>query len=184
MNFPEKKKETAQENLFARGGSPEHRFVIAKDSREQTGWVFEGDYEVVNKKLETGDYTLAVTYVGIKGVRMIENLFTVERKGSPSEMVSMVGQERERWTKELDRLARIPNAFVICEFTLEQFLEEAKLSGVNPASAFGSITSWQFKVPIIFAGNRRLAEETFLCLARGIWKKFFLGRKSRKGKEA
>lgn len=185
MKYPSSSKSTSPQtttNRFARGDTPEFRFLIARDTREQIPWEFEGDFEHINKKLRVGDYTLAMKLEG--QIRTFENLFVVERKGSALEMLQMVAQERERWTRELHELARIPYAFIVCEFTLEEFLQAAVESEVNPAAAFGSITAWQFEAPVIFAGDRRHAEETFLCLARKVWKKFYLGHAPRKRKKS
>ena len=183
MKYPKADKKQQQlqlEKLFMRGDKPEFRFTIARDTREQLGWTFGGDFEMVDKKLEVGDYTLAFKMEGHTQLRLAQNIFVVERKASAVEMIHMVGQDRDRWMRELYALEKIPHAFVICEFTLEEFLEEAISSGIMPSAAFGSISAWQYHVPIIFAGNRKLAEETFLCLARKCWKRYYLGHKGKR----
>lgn len=169
-----------QVNMFSRGTTPEFRFTIARDTREQLGWSFNNEFEIIDKKLEVGDYTIAFEVKGHQQTRLSQNLFVVERKATPNEMLHMVGQDRERWMRELFALERIQHSFVICEFTLQDFLEEVVRGEISPAAAFGSITAWQYHLPVIFAGNRKLAEETFLCLARKCWKKYYLGHKHKR----
>lgn len=162
---------------FKRGATPEFRFTILRDTREQTGWNFP-DFEVKDTALETGDYSIAFKLDG--RLRKMDRIFVVERKASANEMLAMVGQERERWQRELARLKKIVHPFIIVECSLQEFLEASVQSGVNPTSAFGSVVGWQKYFPLIWAGSRTLAKEHFICLARLFFKKYILGH--RRGK--
>lgn len=166
---------------FKRDPGPAGRFIILQDSREQLPWDFGLEFRVHQEKLDIGDYSfgfrLHPDFDNLHTIRKMDRIFVVERKGSASEMVSMVGQERDRFQREIARLRFVAHPFIICEFTLEQFLEEAVQSGVNPTSAFGSICSWQKYMPVIFAGNKMLAKECFLVLARIFFKKYVLCHK-------
>ena len=162
---------------FKRGATPEFRFVVLRDTREQLGWSFP-DFDVKDTALETGDYSIAFKLNG--RLRKLDRIFVVERKASANEMLAMVGQEREMWQRELARLKKIVHPFIIVECSLQEFLEAAVQSGVNPTSAFGSVAAWTKYFPLIWAGNRTLAKEHFLVLARLFYKKYILGH--RRGK--
>lgn len=164
---------------FARGDSPAYRFIIIRDTREQQPWGFP-EFEVEDKGLKTGDYTIGFRYE--RQLRKLDKIFVVERKATASELLSMVGQERDRWQDELARLKRIAHPFVIVECSLREFLEQAVMSGVNPTSAFGSVVAWQKYFPLIWAENRTLAKEHFLVLARMFWRKYILGHRRGEGK--
>lgn len=159
---------------FKRGSTPEFRFYVIKDSREQLPWEFS-DFKIHQMSLQAGDYSIGYQFE--RRLRTLDRIFVVERKGSTSEMVSMVGQDRDRFQRELARLRFVQHPFIICEFTLEEFLETAMNSGLNPTSAFGSICAWQKYMPVIFAGNKVLAKECFLVLARLFFKKYVLCHK-------
>jgi ERCC4-type nuclease len=167
---------------FKRGDSPEFRFTVLRDTREQQPWQFT-DFGVVDEKLDVGDYSIGF-YLD-KRLRKLDRIFVVERKASPSEMLAMVGQERERWQRELAKLKKIIHPFIIVECSLQEFLEAAVMSGVNATSAFGSVVAWQKYYPLIWAGSRELAKEHFLVLARLFYKKYILGhRKGKLGNDA
>lgn len=179
MEFnPKKSKQTGKSFLdslkFKRGDSPEFRFTVLRDTREQIPWEFP-DFQVRDEKLDVGDYSIGFKFEG--RIRKMDRLFVVERKGSASEMCAMVGQERDRWQRELAKLKRIQHAFIIAECSLQDFIGEVMVSGINPTSAFGSVVAWQKYFPLIWAGNRTLAREHFLVLARLFWKKYVLGHR-------
>lgn len=89
------------------------KYVIVRDTREQNPWSFEeSDFcsGVVDSALPTGDYSLAG----------MEDFFLVERKGSVAELAKNVLEKR--FEREMGRLAEIPHAFVVCEFTVGELM--------------------------------------------------------------
>jgi DNA excision repair protein ERCC-4 len=130
---------------------------IIRDTREKEnfGWAFS-EHEVTEKKLESGDYT-------IEGM---EDKVCIERKHSPSEIAINIGSDFTRFKKELERMAKIPYSYIICEFTLSSLLEfpknsdipKSKLSKVriNGKYVVKMLSSFQAKygVQVIYAGDR------------------------------
>jgi ERCC4-type nuclease len=101
--------------------------------------------------LETGDYS-------IKG---LTNLISVERKSLP-DLYGCFGQSRDRFERELVRLAEFPYPAIVVEATLEMVLAGTKFSRVHPQSAIGSLIAWgtKFRIPVWLAGDRRMAAGT------------------------
>jgi len=85
-------------------------FTIIVDTREQTPWTFE-NYTVANKKLDTGDYS----------VLGLEDIFTIERKKSVSEVANNISESR--FDKELERLKLYKHKFLLLEFNLYDVLD-------------------------------------------------------------
>jgi len=87
----------------------EKRFTIIRDTREQTGWNWiASEYCVgtIVTKLDTGDYSLGG----------LEDRLCIERKRSVSEFATNIVEKR--FTRELERMAEFPVAFLICEFDM------------------------------------------------------------------
>jgi ERCC4-type nuclease len=92
------------------------RYLVLKDTREKVGhgWHFPKTEMCAGQSqvcLKTGDYTL-------KG---LENIICIERKESPSELIMNLTEER--FKRELDRLELVQFPFVLCEFTMDDFLK-------------------------------------------------------------
>jgi hypothetical protein len=91
------------------------RYEIIRDTREQAGWWFGEDdqcFGTVEKKLDTGDYTL-------KG---LESVLAIERKGCIAEFAVNINEKR--FENELDRLDEFDHAFLLLDFNpddLEKF---------------------------------------------------------------
>ena len=86
------------------------KFDVIVDTREQKNlWSF-ADYDEVNnvveKKLDTGDYTI----VGL------EDRLCIERKHSISELAKNITEKR--FERELERMSKFPHSFLILEFGL------------------------------------------------------------------
>jgi ERCC4-type nuclease len=80
-------------------------FTIIVDTREQIPWEF-GYHDTAKRKLDTGDYS-------IEG---FENLISVERKKSVSELATNLSESR--FVDVLERLSKIPHAYMVFEFDL------------------------------------------------------------------
>lgn len=100
-------------------------FII--DSREQRPFSFPF-YNSSVAKLDEGDYTLQElldieTKKNIKTVR-------IERKGSASEIANNLAKDLRRFEAELQRLADYAYAYIVCEFSYEEFIAYPKLSNL------------------------------------------------------
>lgn len=148
---------------------------IIRDTREKLehGWSF-GDFDVIDKKLDTGDYTLV----------NLEKILCIERKKSPGEVAGNIGKDRERFNKELVRMSKFELAYIICEFTLEDALRfpegsdiPKKLrSYVRVGGKFivKSLSSYEelYGIKVIYAGNRGEAIEKAIEILEGAAEKY------------
>jgi hypothetical protein len=120
------------------------------DNREQNPYGFQGLHagadqgylpiEVLTEPgtLKQGDYSL----LGF------EDRVAVERK-SLSDLYSTLGGGRERFVRELDRLAELDFAAVVIEATWEQIAgSPPPHSSMNSRSVVASILAWQQRYPI------------------------------------
>jgi len=129
--------------------------VIVIDTREQLPYRFERS---VVKKLDQGDYS-------IEG---LEHLVAVERK-SKVDAYGTIGRGRERFERELERLAHLEYAAIVIECSLPDFLEPPPQSRLHPRAAVCSLLAWSVKygVHVFFAGDRRHAQAvTFKLLEK------------------
>lgn len=111
--------------------------------------------------LASGDYSL-------KG---FEDQVTIERK-SLSDLYGTIGQGRDRFERELERLTTFSYAMIIIEATWQEVIvEPPSHTQLPPKIVFRSILAWSIRygVPFFPAGPRRLAEITTFRLLQ----KFF-----------
>lgn len=134
-------------------------YHVIRDTREQkegAGWIFTKTANctgMTEKKLDTGDYTI----VGY------EKTFVIERKGALTEWAHNVNEAR--FTKELERLEKFDQAFIILEFTLEDLMRwphgcnipKERLKDIRMNNYFllkkTCEIMTQYKTKIIFAGR-------------------------------
>ncbi len=99
-----------------------NKFTVIRDSREKVGrWTFKKSEHcngTIVKALKTGDYTL----------EGLEPYFVIERKKSTSEWSNNLGQER--FYRELDRLTKFADPYILCEFTIDNIMEFPHNSGI------------------------------------------------------
>ena len=98
-------------------------YSVVRDTREGQGqgWFFSESSScegTLRYKLDTGDYSI----VGL------ENVFTIERKGTTGEFAHNIVEAR--FDRELERLKEFKYAFVILEFTYQDILDFPKNSGI------------------------------------------------------
>ncbi|MDY3555319.1 hypothetical protein R5W24_004461 [Gemmata sp. JC717] len=141
------------------------------DTREQKPFGFTGftcdaadgggplTVPTIRDTLASGDYSL-VAHAGI----------AIERK-SLADLYGTIGQGRERFERELERLAKLDFAAVVIEATWpEVCAEPPPHTKLPPKTVFRSIVAWTVRYPRIHwipAGDRRLAEvTTFRLLER------------------
>lgn len=125
------------------------KIIIIVDTREQAEYSFSAERFVVERRaLPAGDYSLAG----------LEREVAVERK-SAEDFVHTVIRERDRFRRELLKLADYPCACVVVETGLDDLLSGAYRSGAHPASVFGAAMSIiiDYGVPVYFCSDRQCA---------------------------
>lgn len=112
------------------------------DSREQTPLCLD-PLKIEVSGLSTGDYS-------VKG---LENVVAVERK-SLADCIACVGQERERFEREIQRLLAYPVRALVIEATWADIEIGNWKSKVTPQAALGSIIGWIGRgIPVIMSGD-------------------------------
>jgi ERCC4-type nuclease len=125
-----------------------HPAVIIIDTREQEPYAFGPAITPQRRALAAGDYS----------VEGLEGTVAVERK-SVDDFVKTVIRERERFARELDKLATYDSACIVVEGSLSDLLEANYRSGAHPNSVLGAAVSIivDRRVPIYFCGDRQAA---------------------------
>lgn len=119
--------------------------TILIDSREQRPLMLPNSRIAT---LKTGDYS----------VEGMTEVVAVERK-SLSDLFGCIGHDRERFVRELERLANIRYRALVVEASFDELLAGLSYSQVNTHAAAGSIIAWsvRYGIPVWFAGSRRNA---------------------------
>lgn len=159
-------------------------FTVLIDGREKAPYSFTGLTAPAAKQhqpllvpsrtcyIETGDYT-------IDGM---ESEVAIERK-SLEDLYATIGGHRERFERELQRLASMNFSAVVVESTLGDAINRPpEWSSLNPKTVYHSILAWTIRYPVrwLFMEDRRLAEiTTFRLLERYLKEK----RKDSHGEE-
>lgn len=123
--------------------------VVIIDTREQEPLAFDpGRVAVVRRALPAGDYS----------VEGIEEIVAVERK-TVEDLVKTVINDRERFARELDRLAGYSAACVVVEGSLSDILDANYRCGAHPSSVLGAIMAIIVDrgIPVCFTGDRQSA---------------------------
>lgn len=123
---------------------------ITVDTREQTPYLFTGyPVEITTGTLNAGDYS-------IPG---FTDLVTVERK-ELSDLLGCLTHDRERFTRELERLRGYETAALLIEARLETIQAGKYRSRITPDAAVQSIISFmgRYRLPVFFAPNRTAGE--------------------------
>ncbi len=140
-------------------------FVVAIDSREQAPYRFTGIDETViqttTQTLTTGDYSI----VGF------ESRIAVERKSLPDYLGS-IGAGRERFEREMQRLAAMEYAAVVIESEWSEIFNEPSSSRVTPKMAARTAISWSIRYGVHFWAmpGRRAAEVWTFRLLEMFWR--------------
>ncbi len=147
-------------------------FTIIYDSREQAPFTFKnlkstrskGDLVVHTKKvaLTAGDYS-------IEGM---ESQIAIERK-SIVDFFSCCGHDRERFQKQIIKLAYLEWAAVVVEASLSTCLSGIPQSDLNPWTIYYSMLAWQQRFPSVhwwLCPGRTMAEMTTFRLLERWWR--------------
>jgi len=123
--------------------------VIAIDTREQEPYGFDPSrVATVRRALPAGDYSLAGRETDV----------AIERK-TLEDFVSTALHARERFARELRRLASYDFACVVVEASMEDVLLHRYRSAAHPNAVFGAMLSIlvDHRVPVFFCGDRQVA---------------------------
>lgn len=125
---------------------PADKITATVDTREQKPWNLSPLPTVVGT-LATGDYS----------VQGLEHYIAIERK-SLSDLLGCIGQERERFDREVQRLLAYPVRALIVEAHWSDIEAGGWRSKITPAAAMGSLLGWiAAGLPIVMAGDHARA---------------------------
>jgi ERCC4-type nuclease len=124
--------------------------VILIDSREQR------PYRLPNAEvrgLPTGDYSIAPA----AGMEQLPVL--IERK-SKEDLFSSLGRNRDRFEREVRRMAEYDYAAIVIEASLEDLLEPPPFSCMSPRVVIRTLLSWsvRYGLHVLFVGSRRCGQ--------------------------
>ncbi len=154
-------------------------FTIIVDTREQVRYDFDAIparlsdgggsvvTRVVRRALKSGDYS-------IEGM---ENRVVVERK-SLADLYGTLGCGRNRFMRELERLAELEYAAVVVEGSWEQIVDPKGddpiwFAKLEPRSVWGTVFAWSQRYPTIDwfpMGARSLAEFATYEILERFWR--------------
>ncbi|MHB9038634.1 MAG: ERCC4 domain-containing protein [Armatimonadota bacterium] len=125
------------------------KITVIVDTREQQGYSFPCErFVTVRQALPAGDYSLAG----------LERDVAIERK-TLEDFVHTVIRDRDRFRRELLKLAEYDRACVVVEAGLDDIVARAYRSGAHPASVVGAALSIivDYGIPVFFCSNRQCA---------------------------
>ena len=138
--------------------------TIIVDTREQEPYSFDPRLAAsVRRALPAGDYSVAG----------LEDAVVVERKAL-DDFVSTVIHSRERFRKELRKLAAYRASCIVVEAGVVDVLLHRYRGGAHPSAVMGSALSiiLDFHVPVFFCSNRQAAcqfVQSYLLAAHTRW---------------
>ena len=129
--------------------------VVVVDTREQLPFDFGPGVPTEVRGLPTGDYSVAG----------FEDRIALERK-SLSDLLGCVGQGRDRFTRALERLARLDYPALVLECPLRAVAggDPNQRSHVHPRAAIGSLIAWATRLRIPVWPARTRSEAAGLAL--------------------
>ena len=150
-------------------------FTILVDNREQWPYRFVvsplafgyDSVEVVETFLQTGDYSIAG----------LEDRFAIERK-SLEDLYSTLGQNRDRFEAEIQRLNEMDFAAIVVEADTRDIWRPAEhrfdwRSRLWPKAVEGTLVSWSIRYPRVHwwtVGSRAAGEVRVFGACEKFWK--------------
>jgi DNA excision repair protein ERCC-4 len=130
------------------GTLADHEPVIVYDSREQAPLVFSR-LQSVRGTLTTGDYSV----VGLEG------LFAVERKSISDLVGCCMGENRQRFERELHRLRGFRFKRLLIVGTEEEILSGRYHSNIKPQAVVATLGAFEarYDLPVVFRPSSELA---------------------------
>jgi ERCC4-type nuclease len=125
------------------------KITVVVDTREQEAYSFSSERFVIERRaLPAGDYSVAG----------LEHDVAVERK-TLQDFVHTVIRDRDRFRRELVKLAEYDRACIVVEAGLDDIVAGAYRSGAHPASVVGAALSIivDHGIPVFFCSNRQCA---------------------------
>jgi ERCC4-type nuclease len=128
--------------------------TIIVDSREKEPFRFRASATLAGTevaKLDAGDYA----------IKDMEDLISIERKQSVTELAGNFGRNRDRFEREMERMQSTKFRYVIVEDHWSSLNGKlVKYSKMSAKAVFESITTFELKYGIhfIFAGNKKQAQ--------------------------
>jgi DNA excision repair protein ERCC-4 len=114
-----------------------YSFLCIKADKKDGGGVIQ--IATQRTHLQTGDYSLLGH----------ESRISVEKK-SLSDLYSTLGQGRDRFVRELERMAEIPHAHVVVEAEWSTILNNPPpRSSLNPKTVYRSVLAWVARYPSV-----------------------------------
>ena len=125
---------------------PAENVVAVVDTREQLPLDL-APLRMERGTLPTGDYS----------IRGLEHVVAVERK-SLADLLGCVGQERERFDREVQRLLAYPCRALVVESTWQEIERGDWRSKITPTAALGSLLGWiAAGLPVVMASDHERA---------------------------
>ena len=157
------------------------KYTVIRDTREQEGYYFS-EYDMclgmVDQKLDTGDYSI----VGM------EDKVCIERKGCVEELAINLGQKKQTFLREIDRMKEFPHKFIILECSLSELVDFPENSRI-PEKSKGSVKitgKYMLKclmefqlydnIHVIFCGNKYNAFLTVSSLLKRVNELYTVGK--------
>lgn len=187
---------TARQDRPAPGKTPQEQdlfvspFVIVQDTREQAPWPFADI--VIERRLWVVRRVVGTLATGDYSIEGCESRVCVERK-SAEDLVGSVTAGNARFRREHERMHAMVEhggrACVIVEGSLSAICEGLDADDgrrVTGASILGAAAEWPFKyrVPWMFAGDRRHAELLAFRVLLKAWKEMQSDDSDAKRKES
>jgi ERCC4-type nuclease len=137
--------------------------VAVVDSREQLPLDL-APLATIAGTLATGDYS----------VRGLEHVVSVERKGL-ADLLGCVGQERDRFDREVQRLLAYPVRALVVESTWTEIEAGEWRSRITPSAVLGSLLGWIASgLPVVMVGDHdragRYVSRLLFTAARRRWR--------------
>lgn len=130
--------------------------TIVIDTREQAPFAFPENIETIRSGLKTGDYAL-----------QHDEGFAVERKSLP-DFVSSIINNRDRFERELDRMAGWPAKIIMVEASLDMICAHdypnAKIKPAFVLKRMGELA--MSDVQVLLAGDPMMAAAWTLAILR------------------
>ena len=147
-------------------------FSVIVDTREQAPFRFTGiDDSETGKPLAISLVTDVALTSGDYSISGMESLVSIERK-SPGDFRGSITADRDRFEREMERLAKLEYAAVVIEADWKELLEPAQHSRVSPTAIARTIQSWSIRYGVHFfpMPGRRFAEVWTFRLLSMFWR--------------
>jgi hypothetical protein len=132
--------------------------TILIDTREIRPLGF-GEVRTERATLRTGDYSIVCDGQDLR------DTVAIERK-SISDLLGCIGGQRERFEREMCRLAEIPFRALVVEDNMSELFEASRRTQMTRKQVLSSVLAWQFKyhLPVTFCSGRHYAAATVRTL--------------------